>query len=127
MANSGFLGLGLLAYASWQTITFLNDRTARVWAKQRYHRYLPRSTAENLKKGKSCGSCSHYEDHAEFLHSGICSHHEWRSAMRSMEVMVKREGSCELFQRTSPRLPAGKGLSPDPSLPYESASEFPLH
>lgn len=127
MANAGFLGIGLLAYASWQTINFLNDRTARVWAKQRFHRYMPRPTAENLKKGRSCSSCSYFEYHPDFLHSGICRHQDWKVAMKTSEVMVKRDGHCELWCRTFPRLPEDKVLSPDPSLFSESASEFPLH
>lgn len=127
MANAGFLGIGLLAYASWQTINFLNDRTSRVWAKQRYHRYLPRPTQENLKKGKSCQTCTHFEYHVDFLHSGICHHQEWKTAMKSSEVMVKREGCCELWRKTFPRLPVGKELFPDPSLFSESSSEFQPH
>jgi len=102
MANAGFLGIGLLAYASWQTINFLNDRASRVWAKQRFHRYLPRATAENMKKGRSCSSCISFEDHPDFHHSGICTHREWQISMRSSEVMVRREGCCELWCKTSP-------------------------
>ncbi len=128
MANAGFLGISLLAYASWQTLHFLNDRVARVWAKQRYHRYHPRPTAANIKKGISCRSCSHYEFHPDFHHSGICSHEDWKVAMRSEEVMVKREGSCELWKKTS--LPLllrqDRELSPDQWLFSEAASEFPL-
>lgn len=129
MANAGFLGIGLLAYASWQTLNFLNDRAARVWAKQRFHRYLPRPTLENLKKGISCSTCAHYEFHPDFFHAGLCSHEDWKIAMRSEEIMVKRAGSCELWKKTSPpvSLHRDRELAPDQFLFSESASELPHH
>ena len=115
MANAGFLGIGLLAYASWQAINFLNDRSTRVWAKQRHHRYQPRPSAESFKQGRSCSSCSSFEYHPEFLHSGVCHHHEWKMTMKSSEVMVKRSGHCELWHKILPRLQEDKELSDDQS------------
>lgn len=99
MANAGMLGLGLLAYASWQTMHFLHDRGSRVWARQKYHHYLPRPTTESAKRNIACGNCRCYSEHPDFSRSGICTNSEWQITMRSEEIMVKRNGHCELFQR----------------------------
>ena len=99
MANSGFLGISLLAYASWQTLHFLNDRGSRVWAKQKYHRYIPRPTAETLRKGKSCANCTSYSCHPDFLRSGLCTHPDWQAVLRASEVMVRKDACCELWER----------------------------
>lgn len=99
MAKSSLVGISLLAYASWQTIYFLSDRGSRVWARQRYHRYLPRPTTDTLKKKKSCSNCTFFSHHPDYHRSGICSHPDWKLAMSSTEVMVRRDGHCELWER----------------------------
>lgn len=120
MAHAGFLGISLLAYASWQTIHFLNDRSPRVWARQKFHRYFPRPTTQSLKAGKSCGNCIHYQSHPDFKRSGLCGNDEWKIAMSSDEVMVKREGCCELWRKTFPLPAVDTELSPDPLPAFES-------
>ncbi len=127
MANSGFLGISLLAYASWQTLHFLSERGHRVWAKQRYYKYLPRPSAENLKSGKSCRSCVFFDEHPDFKNAGNCSHPGWEAAMNSDVVMVKKAGSCELWCKISPRQDQDRALPPDLFPLSESAFEFPLH
>lgn len=99
MSNPGLFGIGLLAYASWQTILFLNDRGSRVWARQRYHRYVPRPTADSAKKNRRCLNCASYSPHPDFLRSGMCGHPEWKAAMGSPEVMVRKDAHCELWER----------------------------
>ena len=127
MANAGFLGISLLAYASWQTLHFLNDRSPRVWAKQRFYRYLPRPSMESLKKGKSCHSCLFFDEHPDFRNAGNCSHPGWAAAMNSQEIMVKKVGSCELWCKTSPLREVDTALLPDLFPFSESASGFPPH
>ncbi len=124
MTNAGFLGISLLAYASWQAIQFLDEKTTRIWAKPGFHRYSPRPTQESLKKNRSCSNCSSYRGHEDFLHSGICLHTDWKNSLKTSEVMVKREGSCELWHKISPRREGDRALLPDPSLFSESASEL---
>jgi hypothetical protein len=99
--NSGFLSIGLLVYASWQTISFLGDRSPRVWARPRFHRYLPRPTLETLKKNKNCGECVWYRHHPDFARAGTCAHSSWLTIMKSNEVMVKKDAHCELFHRST--------------------------
>ncbi len=97
MTNAGFLGISLLAYASWQAINFLDDKSARIWAKTRFHRYSPRPTTESLKKERSCSNCKTFKAHEDFLHAGVCAHADWRAALKTSEIFVKRDGSCELW------------------------------
>jgi hypothetical protein len=99
--NSGYLGIGLLVYASWQTIQFLGETSTKVWARPRFHRYLPRPTLETMKKNKSCGTCVWYRHHPDFSRAGMCAHTSWKEIMNSDEVMVKKDGHCELFDRSS--------------------------
>ena len=101
MINSGFLGIGLIAYASWQTITFLKDKGARIWARSRYHQYSPRPTKMTMKTGKKCGSCSSFRFHADYLNAGTCEHASWKIVMQSDEVMVRKDGHCELWEKSS--------------------------
>ena len=127
MANKSLIGISLLAYASWQTLHFLTQRGHRVWARQRFFRYLPRPTKETIKKGRSCHSCIFFDEHPDFQNAGNCHHPGWASTMNSPEVLVKRAGSCELWCKTSPHPVPDKALSPDLFPSSAPAFVYPLH
>ena len=95
--NSGFLGLSLLAYASWQTLHLLAPGPSRTWARKKYYRYVPRPSARSLKRKESCGQCAFYSSHPDFQRSGVCDHPEWKEVLKAQEVLVKRDGHCELW------------------------------
>jgi hypothetical protein len=101
MINSSVLGFGLLAYASYQTIYFLKDKGGRIWARPRYHRYSPRPTRESVKYGQRCGGCSSFCLHSDYQNSGTCGHESWKLILKSDEVMVRRDGHCELWEKNA--------------------------
>ena len=101
MINSGLIGIGLLAYTTFQTIYFLKDKGGRIWARPRFHRYSPRPTKESVKHGQRCGGCSSFRSHADYQHCGTCDHTSWKFIMRTDEVMVRKDGHCELWEKSA--------------------------